>query len=169
LGGRVTGVWTQGLHLEPLHQPFFVKGFFEIGSWELFAWAGFGPQSSWSLPPEYLGLQVWAASAQVSHHFSPGHDCWSYHSHLKDQKNWRDCCNIAKSLSHYSNYPPPDFLLYQKKQIPICFSYNRWVNQGEEKHIFLGVLNEISYLIIKLYRLQQFNVLTIKIIVRISI
>jgi hypothetical protein len=23
---------TQGLHLEPLHQPFFVKGFFEIGS-----------------------------------------------------------------------------------------------------------------------------------------
>jgi hypothetical protein len=22
-----TGVWTQGLHLEPLHQPFFVMGF----------------------------------------------------------------------------------------------------------------------------------------------
>jgi hypothetical protein len=22
------GVWTQGLHLEQLHQPFFVKGFF---------------------------------------------------------------------------------------------------------------------------------------------
>jgi hypothetical protein len=27
-----TGAWTQGLHLEPFHQPFFVKGFFEIGS-----------------------------------------------------------------------------------------------------------------------------------------
>jgi hypothetical protein len=24
-----TGVWTQGLHLEPLHQPFFMMGFFQ--------------------------------------------------------------------------------------------------------------------------------------------
>jgi hypothetical protein len=31
-----TGVWTQGLHLEPLHHPFSVKGFFEKGSHELF-------------------------------------------------------------------------------------------------------------------------------------
>jgi hypothetical protein len=29
-----------------------VMGFFEIGSHELFAWDGFEPQSSWSLPPE---------------------------------------------------------------------------------------------------------------------
>jgi hypothetical protein len=35
-----TGVWTQGLHLEPLHQPFFVKRFFEIGSCELFIYLG---------------------------------------------------------------------------------------------------------------------------------
>jgi hypothetical protein len=28
--------WTEGLHLEPLHQPIFVMGFFEIGSHELF-------------------------------------------------------------------------------------------------------------------------------------
>jgi hypothetical protein len=44
------GVWTQGLHLEPLHQPFlwwfFV--FFETESQELFAWAGFELWSSWS-------------------------------------------------------------------------------------------------------------------------
>jgi hypothetical protein len=46
------GVWTQGLHLEPLHQLFFVQGFFKIGSHELFARAGFELQSSWSLPPE---------------------------------------------------------------------------------------------------------------------
>jgi hypothetical protein len=26
--------------------------FFELGSWELFAWAGFELWSSWSLPPE---------------------------------------------------------------------------------------------------------------------
>jgi hypothetical protein len=32
-----TGVWTQGLHLEPLHQPFFEMVFLEIGSLELFA------------------------------------------------------------------------------------------------------------------------------------
>jgi hypothetical protein len=29
------------LHLQPFHQPFFVKGFFRIGSLELFAWTGF--------------------------------------------------------------------------------------------------------------------------------
>jgi hypothetical protein len=38
------GVWTQDLHLEPLHQSFFVI--------ELFAQAGFEPWSFWSLPPE---------------------------------------------------------------------------------------------------------------------
>jgi hypothetical protein len=40
-------------------------GFFEIGSHELFAWAGFEPRSSWSLPPEQLVLQAWA--------MAPGH------------------------------------------------------------------------------------------------
>jgi hypothetical protein len=38
-----TVVWTQGIHLEPLHQLFF----FKIGSPELF-----GLIPSWSLPPE---------------------------------------------------------------------------------------------------------------------
>jgi hypothetical protein len=33
----VLGFWTQGLHLEALHQPFFVKGFFKIESQELLA------------------------------------------------------------------------------------------------------------------------------------
>jgi hypothetical protein len=33
--------WTQGLHLKPLHQPIFVKGFFKIGSHKLFAQTGF--------------------------------------------------------------------------------------------------------------------------------
>jgi hypothetical protein len=46
-----TGAWTQGLHLEPFHQPYFYEGFFEIGFRELFAWAGFEPRASWSLPP----------------------------------------------------------------------------------------------------------------------
>jgi hypothetical protein len=27
-----TRAWTQGLHLEPLYQPYFCEGFFEIGS-----------------------------------------------------------------------------------------------------------------------------------------
>jgi hypothetical protein len=34
------------LPLEPLHQPCFVLGIFEIGSRELFAQAGFKPRSS---------------------------------------------------------------------------------------------------------------------------
>jgi hypothetical protein len=34
---------TQGLHLEPLHQPFLMMSFFKIGSLELFAWAGIEP------------------------------------------------------------------------------------------------------------------------------
>jgi hypothetical protein len=43
-----TGAWTQGLHLEPLYQPYFCEEFFEIGH-ELFAWADCEP---WSLPSE---------------------------------------------------------------------------------------------------------------------
>jgi hypothetical protein len=31
------GAWTQGLHLELLHQPYFCEKFFKIGSLELFA------------------------------------------------------------------------------------------------------------------------------------
>jgi hypothetical protein len=47
-----TGAWTQGLNLEPIHQSFFVMGFFKIGSYKLFAQAGLKPRSSWSLPHE---------------------------------------------------------------------------------------------------------------------
>jgi hypothetical protein len=38
---RNTSVYTQVLHLELLHQPSSVMGFFEIASLELFARAGF--------------------------------------------------------------------------------------------------------------------------------
>jgi hypothetical protein len=58
-----TRTWTQALHLEPLHQPFLWRGFFKIGSHELYSWAGFKPRSSWALPPEQLGLQVRATGA----------------------------------------------------------------------------------------------------------
>jgi hypothetical protein len=44
---------------------FFVKGVFKIGYHELFAWAGFESRSSWSLPPEKLGLQVWATGTWI--------------------------------------------------------------------------------------------------------
>jgi hypothetical protein len=61
------GAWTQGLHLKPPHQPFLAMGFFKIGSHKLFAQAGFKPWSSWSLPPEQLGLQLsqWAPSLNI--------------------------------------------------------------------------------------------------------
>jgi hypothetical protein len=64
-----TGAWTQGLLLEPLHQPFFVMGIFKTGSCKLFAQAGFELWSSWSLPPEQLGLQVWATSTKQVYSF----------------------------------------------------------------------------------------------------
>jgi hypothetical protein len=41
----------------------FSDGFFEIGCHKLFAQAGLEPWSSWSLPPEQLGLLAWATSA----------------------------------------------------------------------------------------------------------
>jgi hypothetical protein len=40
-----------------------VLGILEIGSHELSTQAGFEQWSSWSLPPVWLGLQVWATSA----------------------------------------------------------------------------------------------------------
>jgi hypothetical protein len=50
--------WQVLLPMELLYQAFFVMGFFEIGSHKLFAWAGFEPRFSCSLPLELLGLQV---------------------------------------------------------------------------------------------------------------
>jgi hypothetical protein len=40
-----------------------VLGIFEIGSFKLFAQADFETRASWSLPPEWLGLQAWVTSA----------------------------------------------------------------------------------------------------------
>jgi hypothetical protein len=39
-----------------------VMVFFEIWSWKLFSQASFKLWCSWSLPPEYPGLQAWATS-----------------------------------------------------------------------------------------------------------
>jgi hypothetical protein len=36
-----TGDWTQSLHLEPLHQFFFVMGFFQDRILQTFAWGKF--------------------------------------------------------------------------------------------------------------------------------
>jgi hypothetical protein len=47
-----TEVWSQGLHLKPLHQSFFEMGFLKIGSRELFAQAGFELDPPDLLPPE---------------------------------------------------------------------------------------------------------------------
>jgi hypothetical protein len=40
---RGTGALTQGLHLEPIHQPYFCEGFFEIGSHGAICPTGFEP------------------------------------------------------------------------------------------------------------------------------
>jgi hypothetical protein len=53
-----TRAWTQGLYLEPLHQPLFCDGIFQIGSWKLLLRGGLNLRSSWSLCPVQLGLQV---------------------------------------------------------------------------------------------------------------
>jgi hypothetical protein len=54
---------------EPLLEPFFVLVFFKIEAHKLFPWAGFAQQSSWSLPHEWLGLQVWVTSAWLGYFF----------------------------------------------------------------------------------------------------
>jgi hypothetical protein len=50
-----TGVWTQGLHLEPLCQLYFCKELFKVGgSRGTISPGWFEPWSSWSLPLEYI-------------------------------------------------------------------------------------------------------------------
>jgi hypothetical protein len=46
----------------PVH---FALVILEIGSHELFAWAGLEPRSSQSQPPKSLGLQAWATGTQL--------------------------------------------------------------------------------------------------------
>jgi hypothetical protein len=43
-------------YTEPLHQPFFVKDFFEVGFLNYLPQSGFELWFSWSLPPEELTL-----------------------------------------------------------------------------------------------------------------
>jgi hypothetical protein len=47
-----TGVWTQDLHLEPLHQPFFVMGFFKTGLVNYLPWLASNCDTPDLLPPE---------------------------------------------------------------------------------------------------------------------
>jgi hypothetical protein len=48
------GLWTQGLYLEPHHQP----SFWDRIGWNYFAGEGLEPWSSWSLSPEWLGVHT---------------------------------------------------------------------------------------------------------------
>jgi hypothetical protein len=66
---RISCLLGRHFILEPFWQPLSVLGIFKVGSCQLFAWAGFKLQSSWSLPPEQLGLQVWATGAQLEFEF----------------------------------------------------------------------------------------------------
>jgi hypothetical protein len=51
------------LLLEPLLQPFFLMGIFEIGSHELFAWAGFELRSS--SVARTTGISHWIAALKM--------------------------------------------------------------------------------------------------------
>jgi hypothetical protein len=82
--------WTQGLRLEPLLQPFFMLGIFEMGSCELFAQTDLQPRFSWSLPPgceppEPSHLQLcrksWCQRATVLWLCCLGYFCISVSSH----------------------------------------------------------------------------------------
>jgi hypothetical protein len=56
-----TGVWTQGLHLEPLCQLFFVIGFF----WNRVSWTICPDSNPSDLCLMFVGLQAWATSTQT--------------------------------------------------------------------------------------------------------
>jgi hypothetical protein len=87
-----------------------VMGVFEIRFHKLFAWTGFEPQSSWSLPPEWLGLQTWA--------MAPGYSSFLWNiqyisvicSHPTVQQNMRTYFSpgiIAQSLwTRSPSFPP---------------------------------------------------------------
>jgi hypothetical protein len=64
-----TGVWTQDSQLESFQQCFFVMSFYELAYHHLFTWAAFTLLSSWSLPPDKLGISAsWEArNTSVSH------------------------------------------------------------------------------------------------------
>jgi hypothetical protein len=47
--------YVAGMTGTPYHTQLLV----EMESWELFAWDGLKPWSSWSLSPKKLGLQAW--------------------------------------------------------------------------------------------------------------
>jgi hypothetical protein len=85
----ITGSWIQGLYLEPLHQHYFVKGFFEIGSCKLFC-------SGWLQTAILLISASWVAIARitgVSHQCPAYNKLWlkpiiSFTSHAHNHSIW---------------------------------------------------------------------------------
>jgi hypothetical protein len=82
--------WTQyscllGRHSVTWATPatFLLLGNFEIGSCDLFAWAGFEPRSSWYLPPEYAELQA-RTTAHFIYKCVYDHVCFGVAVHLLD-------------------------------------------------------------------------------------
>jgi hypothetical protein len=67
-----TGFWTQGLHLEPLYQPFFVRGFFKIRSPKLFV-----PGWLWTVILLLSASQV-AKITDMSHQSSAEKKCFKH-------------------------------------------------------------------------------------------
>jgi hypothetical protein len=65
-----TGVWTQGLHLEPPHQPYFCEGFFEIGSGGPICWG-------WLWTTILLISAYWVARITDVSHQCPARLCIS--------------------------------------------------------------------------------------------
>jgi hypothetical protein len=61
LGFELRACKAEALPLEPHLQSILLCLFLEIGSCELFAWAGLEPWSSWTQPPKQLGLQAVAS------------------------------------------------------------------------------------------------------------
>jgi hypothetical protein len=103
-----TGAWTQGFHLESLHQHYFCEGFFEIGSHETIcsgllqtaillisaSWvARITEASHWCQAPIFwtvLGLEFRALhlpGKQVLYHFSHFTSplCWLF---FRDRVSW---------------------------------------------------------------------------------
>jgi hypothetical protein len=71
--GGGTGVWTQGSHLQTRHSTAWATSpahlapvILEMGVFRTICSGWLEPRSSWSLPPEQLGIQAWATNAHSS-------------------------------------------------------------------------------------------------------
>jgi hypothetical protein len=116
-----TGVWTQGLHLEPLCQAFFVKGFFRDRVLKT-TWPGLA-----STPILLISASWVARITGVSHRCWAYHRCWGRHGrHTLSTWVMAKSRILKASTTRMMSRKEKWYLIEKRKDFYLCSRTSIW-------------------------------------------